>query len=83
MHNTHLRQHDVLRQHAVDIAAQRALLLHRRGRAIQPVLHKNAGHLVAHLDRSDAFADRFDHAGTVRTGNAGQLQFRVIRASDH
>ncbi len=82
-HHAVFAQNNQFGEHAVDIAAQRAFDLRGVGLAVNPVLHKDAGHAIAGLDARNAFADSDHFARAVGAGDAGQTHVRVVAALDH
>ena len=78
-----LVEHDLLRERAVDVAAEGAFELFRGGIAVQPVLEKGAGDAIADRDLRYSFANSGDDSGAVRTGDAVGLELRIVEAFDH
>src|SRR5271165_166876 len=78
-----LIEHDVFSQHTVDVAAERAALFGGIRRAVDPVLHEDAGHALADLYSVHSLADRNNLAGSIRTGNARQSEPWIVLAEYH
>jgi hypothetical protein len=82
-HQAGFIEHDVLGQHAVDVAAERTPRLGWGEGAVEPVLHEDGGYAVTGLPGGDAFADLHHFTGAVGAWNAGKLQFWVVEPFDH
>src|SRR5258708_5972023 len=78
-----LIQCDVLSEHSIYIAAQRALDLLCRRRTFDPVLKEAARDAISDSKARNGVSDGDDFACAVRKGNAWQLHFWVVGTFDN
>ena len=76
-------EEDEIGQHAIDVAAEGSFGAGGGERAVEPILHENAGDAVTGFPGGDAGADGDHLTGAVGAGNAGQAHFGVVEAFDH
>ncbi len=73
----------LLRQHADASRSQGRASFFVVGAPVHPVRHERRDNLVSRLEPRDTRTCGDDLARSVRDGDVGQLQFRIVRAAAH